>query len=431
MLERVSKFLTSLRLTVTLLALGIAVVFFGTLAQTSDGLYVAQERYFKSWFSTWSPHSGPSWLIVPLPGGYLLGTMLLVNLVAAHIKRFQWTKAKAGIQLTHIGIILLLLGQLLTDNLARESRMSFAEGERKSFSEDFQKFELVFRSDAADQAGHEDVVAFPDSSLKQGAELRHERLPFTVRVKEFMPNSDPSLRAPMMDKGEPQASNGIAQRFKFQSTPVTGRMESKNIPTAIIEVAETGGKSLGSWVASGWTGDESMTQVAAMGLARSMSGDSKGGMDGRTRELARQYLNRLLEPQQFTAGSRQYTLELRPTRYYEPFALRLLKTTHEVYQGTTKPKDFRSRVRIENPDGKGNREVEIFMNTPLRHGGLAFFQFQMGEEQLASTARGTSVLQVVKNPSWLTPYIGCTLVAAGLLVQFLYHLKKFTEKRAQ
>jgi hypothetical protein len=43
--------------------------------------------------------------------------------------------------------------------------------------------------------------------------------------------------------------------------------------------------------------------------------------------------------------------------------------------------------------------------------------------------RGTSVLQVVKNPSWLTPYAGCVIVAAGLLWQFLYHLSKFLKKR--
>lgn len=100
MLKPIIKLLTSLRLTVTLLALGVAVVFFGTLAQTSDGLYVAQSRYFRSWFSTWSPHTVP-WIIVPLPGGYLLGTLLLVNLISAHIQRFRFSwKNQAFFSLT-------------------------------------------------------------------------------------------------------------------------------------------------------------------------------------------------------------------------------------------------------------------------------------------------------------------------------------------
>jgi hypothetical protein len=39
------------------------------------------------------------------------------------------------------------------------------------------------------------------------------------------------------------------------------------------------------------------------------------------------------------------------------------------------------------------------------------------------------VLMVVRNPSWLTPYIGCLLVAAGLVIQFLSHLVKFLSRR--
>jgi hypothetical protein len=39
------------------------------------------------------------------------------------------------------------------------------------------------------------------------------------------------------------------------------------------------------------------------------------------------------------------------------------------------------------------------------------------------------VLQVVRNPGWLTPYVGCIMVAIGLMIQFLYHLIGFVSKR--
>jgi hypothetical protein len=65
----------------------------------------------------------------------------------------------------------------------------------------------------------------------------------------------------------------------------------------------------------------------------------------------------------------------------------------------------------------------------LRYGGYTFFQYQMGKEQLADGGRGTSALQVVRNPSWITPYLGCILVGVGLLVQFLLHLTKFIARR--
>jgi hypothetical protein len=38
---------------------------------------------------------------------------------------------------------------------------------------------------------------------------------------------------------------------------------------------------------------------------------------------------------------------------------------------------------------------------------------------------------VVRNPNWITAYIGCVIVTVGLLYQFLYHLLNFSRKRKQ
>src|SRR5881392_252528 len=133
MLDRLVKPLTSLRLTV---------VFVGTLAQVHEGLYQAQTRYFKSWF-VWRPTMGDYQWPILLPGGYLLGTLLIVNLLAAHAKRFQFTKKKIGIVLVHAGVVCLLLGQLLTDAFSSESAMQLSEGEAKNYSQDFRANELV------------------------------------------------------------------------------------------------------------------------------------------------------------------------------------------------------------------------------------------------------------------------------------------------
>ena len=100
MSERALKFLTSLRLTVVLLSAGLLLVFVGTLAQVHEGLYQAQTRYFKSWF-VWKPTIGDSAWPVLLPGGYLIGSMLLLNLLAAHATRFKFTKKRIGILMIH------------------------------------------------------------------------------------------------------------------------------------------------------------------------------------------------------------------------------------------------------------------------------------------------------------------------------------------
>src|ERR1700744_3042700 len=88
LIKRIASFFTSLKLTVVLLAFAIVLVFIGTLAQVDEGLYQAQSHYFRQWIVIGLHFEGHS-IPLLLPGGYLIGTLLLANLLAAHIYRFQ------------------------------------------------------------------------------------------------------------------------------------------------------------------------------------------------------------------------------------------------------------------------------------------------------------------------------------------------------
>ena len=416
-MKRVWKILTSLRLTVVLLALSIVLVFVGTIAQADEGLYNAQERYFQHWIVVGISFFGHH---VPLvwPGGYLLGTALLINLLAAHIQRFQWTWKKLGIHLAHIGIVLLLVGQLTTDFFSAETQIQFFEGETKSFSEASRDYELALISDAGN--GMEDVIAIPQSLLTQGGELRHEKLPATIRVKDFWRNSNARFRAPMQTNAPPMSTNGVGKFFDFFPAAEVKAMDEKNVPTALLEITPPGGSST-LWLAPGWSGDKPMATQLHRTYAEQM-GD----------EMAEAIMKRLNTPQHVSVGGKDYTIVLRPARVYTPYSLTLLKATHTTYPGRPDlPKDFRSRVRLQNPQTSENRELEIYMNTPLRYAGRTFYQLQMsaGEAVVARGFTPSSTLQVVRNPSWLTPYAGCVLVGAGLTIQFLIHLVAFISKR--
>jgi cytochrome c biogenesis factor len=148
-----------LRLTVALLALSVLLVFFGTLAQVDQGLWRAQEVWFRSLLVHGQKLRLFNWhFMVPIfPGGYLIGYTLLANLTGAFIKRFEWRREKIGIHLVHSGVILLLLGQLLTDLLSHESHLQLKEGQTKNYSEAHRRNELVFARDAT--PGQEEVVA--------------------------------------------------------------------------------------------------------------------------------------------------------------------------------------------------------------------------------------------------------------------------------
>lgn len=416
MINKLWNILTSLRLTVTLLGFGILLVFIGTVAQADEGLYQAQDRYFKHWF-VWGITMFGHKIPIGLPGGYFIGTLLLINLTSAHIKRFQLTTKKIGIHLTHLGVILLLLGQLVTDIFSHETQLRFEEGQAKSWSESGMDYELAFLSDVAED--REQVVAIPQLIVADGGEIKHEALPFTLRVENYWRNSEPVFRPPMQQGEPPMTTNGVGRHFDFRQLAVTHKMDDKNVPTVMFELIVSG-SSLGKWVSSGWSSDDTMLGGVLDSYSRQMG-----------RDMANTLVARLSERQVAEVAGKKYTFAMRPARAYEPYSLTLLKATHSDYPGTKIPKDFRSRVRINNPSKGEDREVEIYMNSPLRYGGLTFYQYQMTAGELAMSLGKTpsSTLQVVRNPAWLTPYVGCIIVGVGLIVQFMIHLVGFVSRR--
>jgi ResB-like family len=416
LIDRLIKILTSLRLTVVLLAFAIVIVFIGTLAQVDEGLYNAQAKYFRQWIVFGADLFGHRIPLI-LPGGYLIGTVLLANLLATHIYRFQLTPKKLGIQIAHSGVILLLVGQLATDMLAKESQVRLTEGETKSYGESAQNFEFAVMNPINSHTTR--VVPIPGRLLALGGEIRNPNLPFTILVKQYWKNSEPSFRAPMVTNGPPLAPNGVALHFDFQPAEEAKSMDERNVPTALIELDGPNG-SLGDWVISDWTTDDNLIPDLQQSYAQQIGP-----------VMAQSIIDDLKAPQTVAVGGTNYTFELRPLRLNFPFSLTLLKATHTVYEGTDIPKDFRSLVRLRNPQTGEDRQVQIHMNAPLRYDGLTFYQYQMDAGEAAAEAGHTpsSVLQVVHNPGWLTPYVGCAMVGLGLLIQFSFHLVGFITKR--
>ena len=378
MLDYFVKFFTSLRLTVALLVLGTVLVFWGTLAQVDLGLYRAQNEFFRSFFIFWQP--GGSTLRIPIfPGGYLVGGLLLINLFAAHLRYYQPGKRKYGIIMIHLGIVLLLLGQLGTDLLSTESSLHLRQDETKNYTESGSRYELVIM-DTTD-AESDKVVAIPGSFLLKGDDISHPELPFTVKVKTFYGNSALS-ETPAGGYEEVKTTAGFGAKILWRKLPHETEMEKRDMPSGIVEIVPPQG-SLGTFLVSGF----------------------------------------LTRPQEFTHNGRRYRMELRSERYYKPFSLHLLEFRHDTYPGTDIPKNFSSRVRLQRPDTGEDREVLIYMNNPLRYAGETYYQSSFDRDN-----QGT-ILQVVRNPSWLTPYFSCVLVAAGMIYQFLSHLTGFATKR--
>lgn len=419
-IKKFVRFFVSLRLTVTLLAFAIVLVFVGTIAQADEGLYGAQAHYFKAFIAGLSldplRFNGISFfghtIPIILPGGYLIGILLLVNLVVTHIYRFEFTLRKTGIQLAHAGIIVMLVGQLSTDLVSREMQMHFSQGQTLNYANSATDYELVFQSGDVE-------TSIPEKLLKPGADLKISSLPFDILVKSEWPNSDVNFRAPMVKNGPPISQNGIAANFDFQPRPKVKRVDQQNVPTAVLEF-KTSKDSLGTWVASDWAGDAGLAAALRNSYAQQVG-----------TSMAQTIAKELVAPQSIEVNGKKYTFTMRPLRVHFPFSLTLLKATHTTYPGTDIPKAFRSRVLLSNLATGEKRDIDIYMNHPLRYDGYTFYQYQMDAGQMTREAgrTPTSVFSVVRNPSWLTPYIGCVMVGLGLVIQFMYHLVGFVSKR--
>ena len=378
MLDYFVKFFTSLRLTVVLLAMGTVLVFWGTLAQVDLGLYKAQNDFFRSFF-VFLQLPGSKMRVPVFPGGYMVGGLLMINLFAAHLRYYQPGKRKYGIIMIHLGIVLLLLGQLLTDLLSTESSLHLRHGETSNYTESGSRYELAVIDTTDPQT--DKVVAIPGSFLLNGGDISHPELPFRVKVKTFYGNS--SLKEEATPGYEPVGTTaGFGANILWRKLPHETVMDRRDMPSGIVELV-TPQSSLGTFLVSGY----------------------------------------LTRPQTFTVNGRQYQMDLRSERYYKPFTLHLMEFKHDKYPGTEIPKNFSSRIRLQRPDTGEDREVLIFMNNPLRYAGETYYQSSFDPDN-----QGT-ILQVVRNPSWLTPYFSCLLVGAGMVYQFLSHLTGFATKR--
>jgi hypothetical protein len=384
--------LASLRLTVLLMALSVVLVFCGTLAQIDAGIWTIVNEYFRTAL-VWIPlqiffqrdfHVPGAF---PFPGGWLIGGLLLVNLLAAHAVRFRLSWKRSGILLLHAGIVVMMLSELVTGLFAVEGRMTIEQGGSSNFVEQSDKMELAI-IDRTDPKT-DDVVIVPGRLLKKGSLIEDAQLPFDVDVVHYMINSTLSDQPAEGADNPATAGDGVQitalERAEGSAVDPEQRID---YPSAYVTFTDKETrKSLGTYLVSLW-------------------------------------LYQADRPQKVQYGGKTYDVYLRLKRNYKPYTIHLIKFQHDIYIGTKTPKNYSSQVRLVDPTHKEDRKVSISMNNPLRYDGETFYQASFLPKD-----QGT-VLQVVRNPGWEMPYLSCGMVALGMLIHFGQNLAGFLRKRA-
>ena len=284
--------------------------------------------------------------------------------------------------------------------------MTIPQGEAVNFSEDSRLIELAFTTPDAD--GTQRMTVVSGARLAKAARthqmITHPDLPVDIGVDTYMANSN--LHYPEQDgvrkaDGKPipdnRATAGLGMDAVAQEIPEVSGVgdESIDLPSAYVTLFRKGtDQKIGTYLVSLW--------------------------------YTQNPFRRDTQPKQSVkVDGTPYDLALRYTRYYKPFSLYLREFRFDRYTGTQQAKNFSSDLTLVDPERGQEREVHVAMNEPLFYRGETFYQ-----QNFDKATEKTTVLQVVRNPGWLLPYLACGLVGVGLLFHFILGLGQYLKRQS-
>ncbi len=352
------KFCASMNITLVCLILLFILTLWGTVDQAYNGLYLAQERFFYSFFFTFAG-------FIPFPGAQLVLWVFFINLVCVALTRLVYKWDQAGIILTHFGLLLFFVAAFATYHGTEESHITLREGEGTNVAQAYHDWELAVWTEG-DNARN--VVAWNANGLRPNDRLAFTEYGLTATVGHYHPNAE----AYGTGKLSPDvvSASGIQT---IKEVPLDKEPE-KNIPGGLLTVRGAG-----------------PLEVSVL---------LYGGEE---------------QPAEITAGDKTYFMQLRRKRSPLPFILRLKDFTAEWYPNTEIARSYKSLVEI-TPAGGGSREVLISMNKPFRYKNFTVYQSSYSVDRFG---RESSTLAVVKNAGRLLPYFASFITFGGLALHFL------------
>ena len=354
-------------------------VFFGTIAQKDQGLYLVQMDYFSSWFKWFGP--------LPTPSAKLTMLAMFINLTGFFFRPNIFNLNKIGVTITHLGIMLMLVGSGLTSIFSIEGSMIINEGEKSNFFENYYVKELVIIDKT--NSDFDEYIIFDEPLFDKNSFLESEELPFKIEILDYYINCNP-IRKP-----DNQMNNsfykGMAQHFYLQEIPSEKEYE-KNRSGIIYEIFASG-------------------DIDIDGVYMSFIGQPPA--------LQTEFI---IDSNEYKDAEQTFEIKLRPYRTYLPFEIELIDFKKEMHPGTDVAKSYSSDVNLIE-EGI-SRKTLIEMNVPLRHYDYTFYQASFIEENNMQT----TVLATVKNYGRLFPYISTIIMCVGILFHMLVMVSRRFKK---
>jgi hypothetical protein len=383
-------------LAVVLMLILLLQTWLATLEQVDYGLHATLRKYFdpQAWYILGElrlpDFMGGKALTIPMPGGYWVLGLFFLNLLLGGIVRARKGWKKAGVLISHGGILLMILSAGVTEMTEERGTMDFFEGETSNVAQDYYEYvvEISERTKGMPDKVHVVRGEFLTDLTGSPAPVRTVRLPdlpFDMQFTRYSKNG----RVISANEMPPPADNPVIDGF-YVADKAPEKNAELNVAACYAKVLPRAGEPLPSFI---------------------LSGD-------------------VFHPHTLRIGDRVFVFHMRKFLWTMPFTVRLDKATAEYYPNSSKPKHFESRVtRIENGS---EANVEIKMNMPMRYEGLTFYQRMMGRENAqVANSRPYSQLEVVRNPADQWPKYALYIVTIGLFVHFLLKFIVFVERNTR
>lgn len=276
----------------------------GTITQKDLGLYRAHELYFGSWI-VWAGG------FIPLPGAYPTLTAITLSLILKFLLFSPWRAAKAGTIITHLGIIILMVGGLLTGMTQREAYLMLRTGQTSDKISDYH--DRIMRI----EKGGSPYRDIPFSNIKAGTNIVIGGT--TIQVLETCYNCRPE------PVEETEARKGLAARIALSEAPPEKENEA-NLSGITFKAGD------GIYVA----------------------------------------MEEIPHHPEITDRDDVYAVSMIRAQSVLPFSVRLEKFERDMHPGTDMARSFASTVMIE--ENGISWPYTIRMNEPLRYKGYTFYQ---------------------------------------------------------
>ena len=316
--------------------------------------------------------------------------------VALYLASFLIFGRRAGMVTLHLGIGLLMFGELLVSVAAVEEQVRIPEGKTASYASDIRSVELAI-IDPSDPKTDK-VIAIPlteketPTRFLRNRWISDSRLPFDLKIEKYFVNAD-VVRTRDPDANPATAGIGRQQQLVARKLAKSSGADSSgtiDMAAAYVTVLEKGSKKkLGTFLLSQWFSQQDV-------------------------------------PERVVIGGKEYHLYLRFRRRYKPYSVTLLDVRKDDYIGTRIPKNYSSDVRLVSKEYNFDSELHISMNNPVRFAGETLYQ--SGYHRDPRTGEEATTLTVVTNVGWMIPYVACGIVMVGMLTHFVNILFRFLEK---